>query len=250
MIMAPPALSQLWIGTSGWHYKHWVGNFYPFKLPAAKMLAHYCQHFDTVELNNSFYHLPKESALHAWRDETPEGFCFAAKGSRFLTHMKKLKDAEAGLKRFLDCIEILRQKLGPILFQLPPHWHIDLERLETFLKILPACHRYAFEFRNETWIHPSTYDLLARFNMAYCAFHLAGYESPVQVTADFAYVRLHGPGGKYQGSYDDAALMRWAGIVEQWRQTLKAIYIYFDNDDSGYAAHDAQRLKRMLARAA
>ncbi len=137
---------NVWIGTSGWHYKHWQGNFYPARLPAPKMLAHYWQQFDTVELNNSFYRLPKESALQTWRGETPEGFCFAAKGSRFLTHLKKLKDAEVGLKRFLDRIEILHQKLGPILFQLPPQWQVDHGRLEKFLKILPAYHRYVFEF--------------------------------------------------------------------------------------------------------
>ena len=213
------------------------------------MLAHYWQQFDTVELNNSFYRLPKESALQTWRDETPEGFCFAAKSSRFLTHLKKLKDAEVGLKRFLDRLEIVHQKLGPILFQLPPQWQVDHGRLEKFLKILPAYHRYVFEFRNETWNDSHIYDLLAHYNVGYCAFHLAGYESPIEVTADFAYVRLHGPGGKYQGSYDDIALMRWAGQVKQWQQNLKAIYIYFDNDDSGYAAHDALRLKRMLAEA-
>src|SRR5690348_9855525 len=108
-------MGAVWIGTSGWHYKHWLGNFYPEKLPASKMLAYYQQHFDTVELNNSFYHLPKPQSLETWRDSTPEGFCFAAKGSRFLTHMKKLKDPEQGVRRFLGAIEVLQQKLGPIL---------------------------------------------------------------------------------------------------------------------------------------
>ena len=161
------------------------------------MLEFYCRQFDTVELNNSFYHLPKKSSLEAWRNSTPEGFCFAAKGSRFLTHMKKLKDAEAGLKRFLDCAEILEHKLGPILFQLPPNWELNVERLGTFLSLLPPEHRYAFEFRNATSDVPQIYDLLRQHNVGYCIFHLAGVQSPLQVTADFAYVRLHGPGGKY-----------------------------------------------------
>ncbi|MGA8026657.1 MAG: DUF72 domain-containing protein [Bryobacteraceae bacterium] len=234
------------IGASGWHYKHWVGTFYPPRTPASRMLAYYQERFDTVELNNSFYHLPKPASLERWRDCTPEGFCFAVKGSRFLTHMKKLKDPEQGLRRFLDAVEILRHKLGPILFQLPPNWDLDLDRLGNFLSFLPAVHRYAFEFRNATWSVPETYSLLARHNIAYCAFDLAGTQSPRQVTADFAYVRLHGPGGKYQGSYSDAALSEWAGQIRQWQRELEAVYLYFDNDQAGYAAQNALRLKELL----
>ncbi len=241
------AAARLFIGTSGWHYKHWLGTFYPEKTPAPKMLAYYTELFDTVELNNSFYHLPKPAALATWRDSTPDNFCFSAKGSRFLTHMKKLKDAEAGLARFLDCIEILEEKLGPILFQLPPQWERNEERLESFLKILPSYHRYAFEFRNPTWFEPAVYRLLERYNAAHCAYHLAGFESPLPVTADFAYIRLHGPGGKYQGSYSDAKLIEWSARIREWAQQLKAVYLYFDNDDSGYAANDALRLKALLA---
>ncbi len=210
------------------------------------MLPFYWERFDTVELNNSFYHLPKQTALECWRDTTPEGFCFAAKGSRFLTHMKKLKDPEQGLLRFFEAIEVLQHKLGPILWQLPPNWALDYERLAHFIGCLPRYHRYSFEFRNATWNTPEIYELLRRNNMAYCAFHLAGVQSPVEITADFAYVRLHGPGGKYQGSYDDAALAAWAGRIQEWAQDLKAVYVYFDNDEAGYAAHDALRLKAML----
>jgi uncharacterized protein YecE (DUF72 family) len=235
------------IGTSGWHYKHWVGTFYPLKTPASKMLAYYQEHFDTVELNNSFYQLPKKPALECWRDSTPADFLFAAKGSRFLTHMKKLKEAEQGLQRFLETIETLRQKLGPILFQLPPNWELDFDRLKTFLQLLPKHHRYAFEFRNATWHVSSIYALLREHNAAYCAFHLAGEHSPVKITADFAYVRLHGPGGKYQGSYSDEELEQWSGRIRKWRRQLKAVYIYFDNDEAGYAANDALRLKSLAA---
>jgi uncharacterized protein YecE (DUF72 family) len=236
----------MWIGTSGWHYKHWVGTFYPERCPATKMLGLYQLQFDTVELNNSFYHLPKPVSLECWRDSTPDGFCFAVKGSRFITHMKKLKDPEVGLERFLGAVEILKSKLGPILFQLPPNWTIDMDRLTNFLRCLPTYHRYAFEFRNDSWNEPEVYDLLRRFNAAWCAFHLAGVESPIEITADFTYVRLHGPGGKYQGSYSDEALAQWARRIEQWATQLKAIYVYFDNDDSGYAAKDALRLKQLL----
>jgi uncharacterized protein YecE (DUF72 family) len=238
-------LATIRIGTSGWHYKHWVGTFYPPRTPGSKMLAYYNENFDTVELNNSFYHLPKKSSLESWRDSTPTRFCFAVKGSRFLTHMKKLKDPEQGLNRFLDAIEVLEHKLGPILFQLPPNWELDLERLANFISFLPSEHRYAFEFRNSSWSVPEIYDLLARHNIAYCIFHLAGIHSPIQVTADFTYVRLHGPGGKYQGSYSDTDLGEWARRMRNWQRELKTIYIYFDNDQAGYAAQNALSLREL-----
>jgi uncharacterized protein YecE (DUF72 family) len=234
------------VGTSGWHYKHWLGNFYPAKMPASQMLAYYCERFDTVEINNSFYRLPTEKSLAMWRDATPKHFVFAAKGSRFLTHMKKLKDAEQGLERFLNAVNLLRPKLGPIVFQLPPQWEINLERLGEFLRILPKKQRVAFELRNATWHTQEVFRLLERHNAAHCIFHLAGEHSPICNTADFAYVRLHGPGGKYQGSYGDKALAEWAERISAWKQEMKAIYVYFDNDEAGYAAQDALRLKAML----
>jgi uncharacterized protein YecE (DUF72 family) len=240
-------MAKIWIGTSGWHYKHWIGNFYPAGLPGSRMLAHYIEKFDTVELNNSFYKLPAENSLSAWRDSTPPHFHFAVKGSRFLTHMKKLKNAEEGLNRFLRAVGVLGPKLGPVLFQLPPHWEIDADRLADFLAIFPRDLRCAFEFRNPTWNTQAIYDLLARYNAGYCIFELAGYLSPCAVTANFTYVRLHGPGGKYQGTYSDAQLRKWARQIATWSKTLDAIYVYFDNDDSGYAPKDALRLKGMLA---
>ncbi len=238
--------AEIRIGTSGWHYKHWVGNFYPERWPAKKMLGYYLERFDTVEINNSFYRLPPESAVSDWYIATPTNFCFAVKGSRFLTHMKKLADPAAGLEKFFSRIDLLRDKLGPILFQLPPNWEINLGRLEGFLQALPDWHRYAFEFRNPTWNTTELFQLLRKYNAAYCPYHLAGYESPIEVTADFTYVRLHGPGGKYQGSYDDGALNNWAERIRSWREQLKAIYVYFDNDDSGYAPVDALRLRDMV----
>jgi len=239
--------AAIYIGTSGWHYQHWVGSFYPERLPASKMLAYYCEKFDTVELNASFYRLPQKTALEQWRETTPKNFRFAVKGSRFITHMKKLKDPEQALARFLDAVEVLGKKLGPILFQLPPQWELDLDRFSHFLSCLPRRHRYAFELRNATWHVPPVYDLLQRHRAACCIFHLAGEQSPLEVTTDFVYVRLHGPGGKYQGSYDDAALRIWARRIRSWSEQLKAIHIYFDNDQAGYAAHNALRLKELTA---
>jgi uncharacterized protein YecE (DUF72 family) len=211
------------------------------------MLRLYCQSFDTVELNTTFYRLPPEAGVLSWRDATPPNFLFAAKGSRFLTHMKKLKDPAPGLERYFERVDLLGEKLGPILFQLPPHWTINTERFRLFLAALPKGYRYAFEFRNSTWDVPEIYALMEEHNAAYCIFDLAGTQSPILSTANFVYIRLHGPGGKYQGTYSDAALAQWAHRIQEWKQTMKAVYVYFDNDDSGYAARDAMRLKSLLA---
>lgn len=235
------------IGTSGFHYKHWIGPFYPPKTSSAKMLQFYLQHFDTVELNNSFYRLPTAEAFDAWREATPADFTFAVKASRFLTHNKKLKDPEQALDNLLPRAAHLGSKLGPILFQLPPHWRVNPERLKNLLEILPRDLRYTFEFRELSWITPEIISILEKFNAAFCIYELAGYNSPLQITADFAYVRLHGPAvGKYQGSYSDEALREWARQLESWSVALKAVYVYFDNDQAGYAAANALTLKRMI----
>lgn len=235
------------IGTSGFHYKHWKGPFYPEKCPASKMLDHYVRHFDTVELNNSFYRLPEASAFDCWREGTPANFIFAVKASRFITHNKKLKDPENALDNLLPRAAHLGEKLGPILFQLPPHWQVNPERLMNLLEILPRDVRYAFEFRDLSWMNAEVDSILKKFNAAFCIYQLAGYHSPLHVTADFAYVRLHGPAsGKYQGSYSSEKLQEWAGRIEEWARELKAIYIYFDNDQAGYAASNALMLKKMV----
>jgi len=234
------------IGTSGWHYKHWRGPFYPSDLPAQQMLPWYLKEFNTVEINNSFYHLPSESTFGAWRDATPPDFCFAVKGSRFITHRKKLKDPETALDRFLPSTEILGPKLGPILFQLPPRWSCNVERLKTFLEALPETHRYTFEFRDPSWHVPDVYRVLEQHGAAWCVYELDGFLSPIEVTADFVYVRLHGPGRKYQGDYSRGTLGTWAERIARWEETLKAVYVYFDNDQSGYAVKNAAELKTLI----
>ena len=236
------------IGTSGFHYKHWKGPFYPAKLSSAKMLEFYAQQFDTVELNNSFYRLPDASAFDYWREATPSNFIFAVKGSRFITHNKKLKDPENAVDNLLPRAAHLGPKLGPVLFQLPPHWRVNTERLTNLLEILPRDLRYAFEFRELSWMNLEVESILRKFNAAFCIYELAGYHSPLQVTADFAYVRLHGPDpGKYQGSYSDEKLSVWARQIEKWAAKLKAIYLYFDNDQAGYAATNARSLRTMTS---
>lgn len=241
--MTPAAIR---IGTSGWHYQHWRGPFYPEKLPASKMLDFYTQHFDTVELNNTFYRLPLETGLASWREQTPKGFCFAVKGSRFLTHMKKLKDPGSGIARFFERVDLLGNKLGPVLFQLPPFWDVNGERLEEFLSALPRGHRYAFELRNQSWHTPEVYRILRRHNTAFCIFEIAGFFSGIEVTANFTYLRLHGPGGAYQGSYTGETLEQWAARIRRWRRELRAVYICFDNDQAAYAVENALTLKRLV----
>lgn len=234
------------IGCSGWHYKHWKGPFYPEKLPASKMLEFYTRHFDTVELNSPFYRLPLETGLERWREETPPGFCFAAKGSRFITHMKKLTDPEQSVARYFERVDRLGEKLGPIVFQLPPWWEASPARLEAFLDALPAGHRYAFELRNPTWHTPEILRILRRHNCAFCIFEIAGFHSSCEITADFTYIRLHGPGGAYQGSYPPETLRRWADRLRGWRRDLRALHVYFDNDQAAYAVENALELKRMM----
>jgi uncharacterized protein YecE (DUF72 family) len=238
-------LGKVWVGTSGWSYRHWRGTFYPADLPPSQWLAYYVQRFETVELNNTFYRLPTADAVDGWHTSTPPGFQFAVKGSRFLTHMKKLGDPRAGLRHFLPLVQRLGPKLGPILFQLPPRWGCNLERLLGFLEALPPNHDYAFELRDPSWLVPSVYKLLSRYNAALCIYHLAGFQSPLELTADFTYIRLHGPDGKYSGDYTAAMLKAWARRIATWRHRLRKVFVYFDNDQKGFAAKNAMMLKAL-----
>jgi uncharacterized protein YecE (DUF72 family) len=237
---------QVRIGTSGWHYRHWKGTFYPAHLPQSGHFGYYLSRFDTVELNNSFYRLPAAGTFAAWKDTTPEGFIFSVKASRFITHMKKLKDPATSMTKFLDNVVYLGEKLGPVLFQLPPGWKINAERLAEFLQYLPKAMRCVFEFRNKTWYDGQIFGLLRQHGCAFCIYELDGHLSPLEVTADFVYIRLHGPSGKYAGSYDDHILKNWAGRIKKWRRQHD-VYVYFDNDQAGYAAFNAVRLKELLA---
>ncbi len=234
------------IGTSGWSYAHWKGAFYPPAINDEEMLYFYCRHFQSVEVNNSFYHLPRQATLEHWRDITPAGFVFSVKASRYITHMKKLNDPKQSLDLLLDRVSVLGNKLGPILFQLPPKWHCNLERFSRFLDSLSNEFRYAFEFRDQSWLNAESYALLERHGVAFCIYELDGFLSPRQVTADFVYVRLHGPAGPYQGNYDTQTLAGWAGAFSTWATQGRSIYCYFDNDEAGYAAQNALSLLSML----
>lgn len=234
------------IGTSGWHYKHWRGLFYPAGMKQQDYLAYYLRYFRTVEINNSFYRLPSYETFANWRQRVPDGFVFAVKASRYITHMKKLKDPQQSFGNFIDQVAALKEKLGPILFQLPPRWHCDPERLRLFLEALPPGLRYTFEFRDHSWYQQAIYELLCRHQAAFCIYDLEQHQSPVVVTAPFVYVRLHGPEGRYNGSYSDQALADWAAAARSWQQEGRQVFIYFDNDIGGHAVVDAQRLQNLV----
>lgn len=234
------------IGTSGWHYKHWRGPFYPENTSPRQFLEYYIEHFHTAEINNTFYQLPKKETFIHWRDAVPNGFVFSVKGSRYITHMKKLKDPLESLSKFMERVNVLEEKLGPILFQLPPNWNLNLERLKAFLDALPSDVQYAFEFRDQRWFTDQTEKALAEKGAAFCIYEIDQRQSPQPVTADFTYVRLHGPQGAYQGKYDTDTLAGWAGKLVSWSGEGKEVFCYFDNDEKGYAAQNALQLKEMV----
>ena len=237
---------EIHIGTSGWHYEHWVGPFYPKGLSADHWLGYYSEQLETVEINNTFYQLPSQATFESWRERVDETFVFAVKASRYVTHMKKLKDPEEPVRSFISRVETLGALLGPILFQLPPNWNYNGTRLRRFVAALPVGLQYAFELRDPDWINDEAEQILANHGAAFCIYDLHGRQSPRTVTADFVYIRLHGPYGPYRGKYDTATLAGWAGAIASWRRQGKDIYCYFDNDEAGYAAENALELRAML----
>ena len=238
---------KLCIGTSGWVYNHWRGPFYPQGLAQAKWLGFYSQHFDTVELNNSFYHLPSEKAFEAWCDRTPSGFVYTVKVSRLITHLKKLRNVETALDTFLSRARILGEKLGPLLYQLPPNMPRNEALLQAFLELLPADLRHVFEFRNESWFDEGTFALLRKHGIGFCIYDMPGFVTPIAATADFAYIRFHGSAGMYESCYSDNEIEEWANRIEKLGQGLTAVYIYFNNDSQAFAVSNAKTLARRLS---
>lgn len=237
---------KLHIGTCGWHYKHWTGPFYPVGTKSTTMLERYAARFSSVEIDSSFYRLPSAESLQRWKAETPGNFSFTCKASRYITHMKKLKDPEQILPAFLERMSTLGDKLKVVVFQLPPRWRCNLERLERFLAALPQGRRYAFEFRDESWFNSEVYDALRKHNAAFCIYDLGGRRSPLAVTSNFVYLRLHGPAEPYAGAYSSRHLARLAALIRDWRQDDLDAFIFFDNDAEGHAPRDALKLKAML----
>jgi uncharacterized protein YecE (DUF72 family) len=237
---------RAYIGTSGWSYPHWRGVFYPKALRGEAWLNHYATFFETVELNNTFYQLPEASTFRHWYREAPRKFVFAVKGSRFITHMKKLQKPRGALHRFLRRVAILKEKLGPVLFQLPPRFRVNPERLADFADLLQAGHRYAFEFRDPTWFVPKVYVILRKRGLGFCLFSLKELPCPEVITARYVYVRFHGPGAKYAGRYSEVELRVWARRIRGWLGEGLDVYSYFNNDERGYAVANAIRLRELV----
>ncbi len=239
-------VASYFIGTSGWHYDHWQERFYPKGLSKTKWLEFYAQHFTTVELNNTFYRLPSENAFTAWHNSSPSGFTFAVKVSRFITHIKKLRNVEEALKNFLLRACLLEEKLGPLLYQLPPQLKRDDKLLEEFLCLLPQGPSHVFEFRHQSWLDAEVFHILRRHNAGLCVFDMPGLTTPVVATASFAYLRFHGSSGLYWSCYSDEELAQWAERITSLAQDLDAVYIYFNNDAEAFAVRNAQTLENYL----
>jgi uncharacterized protein YecE (DUF72 family) len=235
------------IGTSGWVYNHWRGIFYPESLRQRDWFAYYARIFDTVEINNSFYRLPSASAFAAWREQAPPGFVYAVKASRFLTHMKKLHDPQEPLQRFFERAQQLGDTLGPILYQLPPHWQVNLPRFEAFLSALPQGYRHVVEFRDPSWLIDAVYELLERYSVAHCIHDMRPLTIPIRVTAAPVYIRFHGDPA-HGGDYQAADLEGWARRIAEWQRHELDVFAYFNNDGGGYALEDAQTLRELLGR--
>lgn len=227
-------------------YDHWRERFYPPELPKTRWFSHYCRHFSTVELNSSFYHLPSVKAFATWREKSPEGFAYAVKVSRFITHFKKLQDVDELLDTFLFRARILEDKLGPLLYQLPPSMHRNDAVLESFLRLLPRDLKHVVEFRSKSWFEDGAYHLLRKHNVGFCIYDLPGTTTPLVATADFAYVRFHGSTGLYDSCYTDSELQTWAKRISKIGKTLSAVYVYFNNDSHAFAVSNAERLREIL----
>ncbi len=236
---------RYYIGTSGWHYEHWKGRFYPEGLEKAKWLEFYATHFATVELNNSFYRLPSEAAFSTWRDSSPDGFLFAVKVSRFITHIKRLKNCEEPLDTFIKRAKVLDGKLGPLLYQLPPNMHRNDEVLRGFFRLLPQGLRHVIEFRHESWLTEGVFEILRQYSVGLCVFDMPYLSCPLKATADFAYIRFHGSSSLYSSDYSNEELYEWARRIKGL-EGLKEIYIYFNNDVEAFAIKNAVTLREYL----
>lgn len=239
--------TKIHIGTSGWHYLHWKGPYYPENLSTKNFLTYYSNEFQTVEINNTFYKLPTISVIKKWKESVPKSFLFSVKMSRYITHSKRLNDPKKSLLKFFNRIKHIKPNLGVVLIQLPPHWPLNFERLASFIQALPKGYRYAFEFREESWLCEEVFALLKRHGHALCLFELDRMETEKIVTAKFVYIRLHGPKGAYQGNYSAKALSVWAKDIKRWKKQGKEVFCYFDNDEKGFAPKNALTLiKKMI----
>jgi uncharacterized protein YecE (DUF72 family) len=236
-------LAMIYVGTSGWQYGHWKDRFYPRGLPQRAWLAHYLSVFPTVEVNNSFYQLPKEETFDKWREAAPPDFLFAVKASRYITHIRRLRQASDSVQLFWSRATRLRSKLGPVLFQLPPNFKADIPLLEEFLKVLPQGMRAAFEFRDDSWRSKEVLGLLDDAGAAWVLADRPGLHVPEIVTAGWSYVRFH-QGRSLHPGYARPKLRRWADRISS--RDPRNTFIYFNNDALGAAPENALTLIRLL----
>jgi uncharacterized protein YecE (DUF72 family) len=240
---------EIRIGCSGWIYRHWRELFYPAKLPQRLWFDHYAATFATVELNTSFYHLPKPESFAKWRDQAPAGFRYAVKAPRFITHMKKLKDCAEPVEAFLARARNLGETIGPVLYQLPPRWACNTARLEEFIALLPADLVHVFEFRDKSWLTEDVLALLDACGVSFCAHDMPGLTTERWAAGPIAYVRFHGGVGKYWGRYSDERLLGWTDWIIGQAKLGRDIWCYFNNDIGGDAIQDALTLRAMVAQA-
>jgi uncharacterized protein YecE (DUF72 family) len=230
-------------------YNHWRDAFYPHDLPKSKWLPYYLEHFETVELNNTHYIQPKLSSWQNWHDAAPDGFRYAVKAHRFLTHWKRFKDPERSLDKLVKAAESLKTHLGPFLYQAPPNFgrsEENVERLEQFLSVLPKHGCHTLEFRHASWFGEDTLEQLRRHNVAFCSYDMPGFECPLAATANFGYMRFHGTNTKYAGNYSDSMLAGWTKRLKTLARGLDDVYVYFNNDLGGHAVRNAKLLEEML----
>jgi len=243
---------KIFIGTSGFAYPHWRGIFYPENLPGKDWFLYYVKHFDTVELNVSFYRLPRKEAFASWRKKAGNNFVFAIKGWRMISHIKKLKNCQEEIKKFFEAANGLKSKMlnlksknySIILWQLPPSLKLDSFRLANFLAMLPGNWRYAFEFRHPSWGSEKTWEILRKHKAAVVFQDFPGWPVFEEITADFVYLRFHGKESLYSSCYTEKELKDWAKKIKNWQKQGLDVYVYFNNDALGYAIENAKRLKR------
>ncbi len=240
--MEENAVLKIHIGTSGYYYQHWMGIFYPVDLKKDKLFEFYAKNFKTVEMNSTFYHIPKEATVKNWYRKSPKDFIYSVKVFKGITHYKRLKNVKADVESFVELFGTLREKLGVFLFQLPPSLKFNKDRLKGFLKDLPPNFKYAVEFRHKSWYNSETYELLKEFNVSFCIHDFDQKPTPRICTANAVYMRFHGTNGHYAGSYSDEKLNEYAKLIDNFLGERKEVFCYFNNDFNGDAVRDAKRL--------
>ncbi len=235
---------MIYLGTSGWSYEDWIGKFYPEDIKKNEWLNFYSKKFDTVEVNASFYRLPYEKMIKGWKNKTPNDFLLTFKGSQLITHKKKLKDSEEYLKKFYDRIKLVEKKLGVILWQLPPQLKKNIDLLEDFLNKINSNYKQCIEFRHKSWFSKEIYNLLKKYNVAFCIISAPKLPSTIEVTADFAYIRWHGTDDWYKHNYSKEELNGWATQIK--KLNVNDVFGYFNNDYKGFAPKNCIKLKKIL----